>query len=87
MKAVKMSPCLTSYPTLGCSFHCHQMFVAAHILLRSRMSLSCLVHHPVSNELPANVNVAGRPCKAFHHRQLGRDTVGQQEMMGPLAAL
>lgn len=67
MKAVKMSLCLTSCPTLGCSFHCHQMFVAAHILLWSRMSLSSLVHHPVSNELPGSENVAGRPCKAFHH--------------------
>lgn len=33
-----------------------------------QMSFSSLVHHPVSNELPGSVNVAGRPCKAFHHR-------------------
>lgn len=66
MKAVKRS--LTSCPTLGCSFHCHQVFVAAHTLLWSRRSSSSLVHHPVSNELPASVNVSGRPCKAFHHK-------------------
>lgn len=87
MKIVKMSPCLTSCPALGCSLHCHQMFVAAHILLWSRMSWSSLVHHPGSNELPGSVNVAGRPWRLSITGQLGRDMVGQQEMMSPLAAL
>lgn len=48
---------------------------------------SSLVHHPGSNELPASVNVAGRPGRLSITGQLGRDTIGQREMMSPLAAL
>lgn len=41
---------------------------SSHVLFWGRTSSSRLVHHPVSNELPASVKVAGEPCKASHHR-------------------
>lgn len=68
-----MSPChnlMHQFFALGCSLHnlCYQLCVAAHILLWGRISSSSLPHHPVSNELPASVKVAGKPCEAFHHR-------------------
>ena len=90
--AEKMSPChnlMHQFFAPSHSLHnlCHLLCVVDHVPLWGRRSSASLVHHPVSNELPATVKVAGKPCKAFHHRTTWRDMVGLQEMMGPLAAL
>lgn len=90
MKAEKMSPChnlMHQFFALGCSLHnlCHHLCAAAHVLLWGRMSSSSLVRLPVSNEFPASVKAAGKPCKAFHHRTTwwghGR-TAGDDEPSG-----
>lgn len=77
MKAEKMSPChnlMHQFFAPGHSLHklCQQLCVAAHVLLWGRMSSSSLVHRSVSNELPASIKLAGKPCKAFHHRTTWR---------------